>query len=262
MEAELEEFGFHGDAGDAQPTGSTSLITVREVDGARENFAFSIFQNAAMDIGNFAAARGGEEFVDVIAKCNCGRDGGGSRFIEDGLDMMHGDGVALGEQESFADNVFQFADVARPGVGLEKVHGVWMDGRFGSAQFGTVFMEEVADDRRNVFASIAQGWEADDDDAEAIVEVFAKLLLANSVFEIAVSGGQNADIDREGFFATDSLEGFFLQDTHELHLGADSHVPDFVEEDGAAIGLFEAADAAFACAGEGAAFVAEEFAFQ
>ena len=50
MEAELKEFGFHGDAGDSEPTGSASLITLCEFNGAGEDFAFGIFEDTAVDI--------------------------------------------------------------------------------------------------------------------------------------------------------------------------------------------------------------------
>ena len=127
MEAELEEFGFHGDAGDAEPAGGPGLVTVGELDGAGEDFAFGIFEHAAVDVRNFTAARCGQQFVDVIAECGCGRDSGGSGFVEDGLKVVDSDGVALGEEKSFADYVFEFADVARPGTGLEKVDGIGMN---------------------------------------------------------------------------------------------------------------------------------------
>ena len=125
-----------------------------------------------------------------------------------------------------------------------------------------MFLEEVTDDGRNVFAAIAQRRKVDDDDAEAIVKVFAKLLLANGGFEVAVGGGENADIDGDSFLAAKPLEGFFLKDAHEFDLCADGHIADFIEEDGAAIGLLKAADAAFGRAGECAALVAEQFAFE
>ena len=262
MEAELEEFGFHSDAGDAEPAGSTSLVALGEFDGAGENFAFGIFENTAMDIRNFAATRGRQEFVDVMAKGGCNGHRSSGVFVHNGLKMVDGDGVALGEEESFADDVFEFAHVSRPGVALKKVHGIGMNGRFRSAEFGSVLLQEETNDGRNVFAAIAQRGKVDDDDAEAIVKVFAKLLLANGVFEVAIGGSKNADINGDGFFAANSLEGFFLQDAHEFDLGANGHVADFIEEDGATIGLLEAADAAFGSAGECAAFVTEEFAFQ
>ena len=60
MEAELKEFGFHGDARDAQPTNDFSLIALDEIDDAGEDFAFGAFQDASVDVGNFTAARGGK----------------------------------------------------------------------------------------------------------------------------------------------------------------------------------------------------------
>jgi len=114
MEAELEEFGFHGDAGDAEPAGSASLIALREINGAGEDFAFGIFEDAAMNIRNFTPTGGCEEFVDVIAKGSGSGGGVGGRFVENGLKMVDGNGVTLGEEESFADDIFEFAHVSRP----------------------------------------------------------------------------------------------------------------------------------------------------
>ena len=68
MEAELKEFGFHGDSGDAEPAGSLGLVALGKFNGAGEDFAFGIFQDASVDVANFTAARRSEEFVDVITK--------------------------------------------------------------------------------------------------------------------------------------------------------------------------------------------------
>ena len=54
----------------------------------------------------------------------------------------------------------------------------------------------------------------------------------------------------------------FLQHAHQLDLRARRHVADFIEKNGAVVGLLEAADAPGFRAGERAAFVAEQFAFQ
>jgi hypothetical protein len=77
-----------------------------------------------------------------------------------------------------------------------------------------------------------------------------------------MGGGDDADVHGDGFLAAEALEAFFLEDAHEFDLGAEGHVADFVEEDGAAAGLFEAANAAGLGAGKGTAFMAEEFAFE
>src|SRR5712672_2391283 len=53
MEAELKEFGFHGDAGDAEPAGSLGLVALGEFNGTGEDFAFGAFKDASVDVGNF-----------------------------------------------------------------------------------------------------------------------------------------------------------------------------------------------------------------
>src|SRR5689334_20568906 len=120
--------------------------------------------------------------------------------------MMNGDGVALREQERFSDDIFQFAHITGPGVRLQKIHRIRMNGRFGRAEFGPVLMEKVADNGRNIFAAIAQGRQVDDNDAESIVKVVAKLLLANGVFEVAIGCRKYSDVNRDGFFAAESLQ--------------------------------------------------------
>ena len=52
-----------------------------------------------------------------------------------------------------------------------------------------------------------------------------------------------------------------FQHTQQLGLSLRGHFADFVQQQGAAVGEFEAADAAFGGAGERALLVAENFAF-
>ena len=54
------------------------------------------------------------------------------------MDFLGANGVAAGEEQRFADDVFQLAHVARPGLLLQKLHGFGMDGRLGHAEFGAV----------------------------------------------------------------------------------------------------------------------------
>ncbi len=55
---------------------------------------------------------------------------------------------------------------------------------------------------------------------------------------------------------------FVLQDAEEFGLHGEGHVADFVEEEGSAVGVFEASLAVGAGVGEGAADVSEEFVFE
>jgi len=79
--------------------------------------------------------------------------------------------------------------------------------------------------------------------------------------DVATGRGQNADIDLAVFVSADrgNLEG--LQHPEQLGLQAQLEVADFIDEEGATIGLLEAPHAPVRRAGESAADVAEEFGF-
>ena len=62
--------------------------------------------------------------------------------------------------------------------------------------------------------------------------------------------------------AADAGEGAVFEEAEQFGLEGAAHVADFVQEDGAAVGFFDAAEFLADGAGEGAFFVAEEFAFQ
>ena len=77
--------------------------------------------------------------------------------------------------------------------------------------------------------------------------------------KIAVGGGDDPYVDLDRPAAADALELAFLQDAQEFGLERPRNVADLVEEEGAPVRLLEAPLARFDRAGEGAAFVAEEF---
>ena len=114
----------------------------------------------------------------------------------------------------------------------------------------------------DVFAALAQRRQRDHDDTQAVEKIFAELLFLHRRFQVAMRGGDDAHVHRDRFLAAQALEASFLQHAQQFHLRARGQVADFIEEDRAAVGLLEAADAARVRAGERAAFVAEEFALQ
>ena len=81
------------------------------------------------------------------------------------------------------------------------------------------------------------------------------------MFEIAVGGGDDADIHLDGAVAADAFEFALLQHAQQLGLDAGRNFADFIQQNGAAVGQFKAAFAFVQRAGEGAAFMAEKFAF-
>ncbi len=93
---------------------------------------------------------------------------------------------------------------------------------------------------------------------QAIIEVFAEAAGAHELDQIAVRGGDQAEIDFHGFARADGVDLAVLQRAQQLHLRVHRQFADLVEEQGAAIGLDELADLFLAGAGEGALLVAEQ----
>ena len=127
---------------------------------------------------------------------------------------------------------------------------------------GGIFLEEVIDQQRDVFAALAQRRNADRDDVQAIVEIFAKQVFGNGFVEIAVGGGNDAHVDGDFAGAADRTHGALLQHAQQLHLHGQRHLADFVEEDRAAVGDFEQAALVLVGSGERALQIAEQFAFE
>ena len=107
-----------------------------------------------------------------------------------------------------------------------------------------------------------RGRQVDLHDVEPVVEVFAELAFLGQPEQIAVGGGDDADVDLDGLRAADPLEPALLEHAQQLGLHGQGDLADLVEEDRAAVGHLEAALALADRAGESAFLVAEQLAFQ
>ena len=99
-------------------------------------------------------------------------------------------------------------------------------------------------------------------DVEPEQQILAEGVLAHRFGQVAVRGGDDADIDRHRPGAADPVDHALLDGAQEFCLQPHFHLGDFVEQQRAAVGLFELADAARDRAGERAFLVAEQFGFQ
>ena len=258
----MGEFLAHLEAGDAEPAGGLGLVALGEADGLGVKLRLEVGDHFREGVLFFAALDAGEQVGDV-GGVGLAREGW--RLARPGkhlLDVLDGDGEGPGDQQGLAHDVFQLADVAGPGLLLKPVDGVGLDGRGLDPQIRGVALHEEFHQVGDVLGSLAQRGHAEDHDAEAIEEVLAELLFADGGFQVAMGGGQHAHVHADRLVAAEALDAFLLKHAQELGLGAGGEVADFVEEDGAALGLLEAANASRLGAGEGAALVAEEFAFE
>ncbi len=114
----------------------------------------------------------------------------------------------------------------------------------------------------NVVAPFAQGQRLDRKHVEAEVEVLAKASALHLLLQVAVGGRDHAHVDGAGALLADALEMALLQHAQQLALQLERDFADLVEEQRAAVGELEAADAVAQRAGERALHVAEELALE
>lgn len=121
--------------------------------------------------------------------------------------------------------------------------------------------EEVFGQCRNVFAAIGQARNVDADDVQPVEQVFAELAGLHQGFQVLVRRGDDAHVDPHRRVAADPVELAIGQHAQQAGLGVGRHVADLVEEQGAAVGLLEAAAALVGRTGEGTFLVTEQLGF-
>ena len=122
--------------------------------------------------------------------------------------------------------------------------------------------EETFGQQRHVVAAFAQRRQLQAHDVQPMQQVGAEAAFGDQRFQRLVGRGDHAHVDADQFAAADAEELALRQHAQQPRLQRRRHVADLVEEQRAAVGLFEAADVALAGAGERAGLVAEQFAFQ
>ena len=93
-------------------------------------------------------------------------------------------------------------------------------------------------------------------------QVGAEAALGHQPRQILVGGRDHPHVDPDQLAPADPEELAFGQHPQQPGLQRQRHVSDLVQEQGAAVGLLEAADVALAGPGKGAGFVPEQLAFQ
>ena len=115
---------------------------------------------------------------------------------------------------------------------------------------------------RHVLAAFAQRRQAQAHDVEAVQQVGAEAAVGDQRLQVLVGRGDHAHVDADQLAAADAEELALGQHAQQPRLQRQRHVADLVEEQGAAVGLLEAAEVAPLRAGERAGLVAEQLAFQ
>src|SRR5216110_3500719 len=95
----------------------------------------------------------------------------------------------------------------------------------------------------------------DSDHGDPEIQVLAEGALLHHLFEIPAGGANHPDINGMGDVRAQPLNTAFLQHTQEFGLQRQGQIADFIQENRASLGFFEAAAPHLAGAGECAFFV-------
>src|SRR5690625_6167098 len=159
------------------------------------------------------------------------------------------------------NHIGQLAYVAGPAVADQKPQRI---ARKPANAFGFIRpplkpRQKVLGQRNNVFGALAQRRNVQLNHVDAVVEVFAKFMVANGRFKVAVGGGNQPDVDGGFFGGANRANAFFLQRAQQLGLKGGRHVANFVKHHGAAAGAHKQAVPVFFGARKSAPAVAEHF---
>jgi hypothetical protein len=115
--------------------------------------------------------------------------------------------------------------------------------------------------QHDVLAAFTQRRNADQDGADAVVEIPSEAAFSGFPPEVAVGRGNDGQIERSLPIVANAADAAFLQRPQQEGLDVERHLADFVKAQHAAIGTLKNARLAFARrAGEGAAGMAEQLA--
>ena len=129
------------------------------------------------------------------------------------------------------------------------------------AFFGRKARHEVAGEFGDIVDALAQRRHPDREHVQAVVEIFAELAVFDLLDHVAVGRRDQAEVDLDRLLRTDRIDLAFLQRAQQLDLRFERQFADFVEEQRAAVGFLEFADASVDGARERALLVAEQDAF-
>src|SRR5262249_36299254 len=105
------------------------------------------------------------------------------------------DQAALNRHDETLDYVLELSDVARPGILDHRLHGRRRYARDRRPIECRIPLAEEVDQRRNVFAPLAEGRHHEVNDVHPVEEILAERALRDHVAQVPICGGNDAHVD-------------------------------------------------------------------
>ena len=153
------------------------------------------------------------------------------------LQVVHLYHLADRQCDGAFEDVFQFAEVA--GIAVMQQGFLGFGAEFVGLIAVTVFIQQIQNQRAQVFAHFAQRRHVQGDYVEAVIQVLTECAAFDQSFEVFVSCTNNAHIYKGFPRIADTAHGFFLNGAQEFDLHGKRQIGNFVKEQSAAVSVLE-----------------------
>src|SRR6266487_5841831 len=154
-------------------------------------------------------------------------------------------------------NVLQLSHVSWPGMIEETRSRRGREHHVGSAEIDAANVEKMAGKGENVSRTLNERWKEELCHVKPVKEIFPKATGGDGFCEIHVGSREQAHVNGDGTFRTDTDDLSLLQHAEQLDLHRQRQGADLVEQERPVMCCFEPAHARGARTGEGALDVPE-----
>ena len=176
--------------------------------------------------------------------------------------VLSGEAFALGHDDSAANAIFQFAHISRPGMTGQSVKGLLVESQARLLNLRGESLKEELGQKADVVFAFAQRRQDDLNHGQAVKQIFPESSAAMAFFRSElVAAVTRVSIWMACLPPTRSMHCSWRK-RRSLTCNRQGNFADFIQEERSAVGGFEASFALGVGAGEGAFFMAEQFAFQ
>ena len=170
--------------------------------------------------------------------------------------------ISAAQNKCMFNSIFQLSNIAGPIIVHDNTHGILGDVLDCRSCLLIEMSDKVIDQQWNIFFSSSQRRKMDGKNLETVIEVIPEMSPTDEIVKILLACGDNPYIDSASFGFSNPLYLPFLQHAQEFHLNKGADLTDFIQKDGAAIGLLEASRPITMGPGKCPSYMAEQFTFK
>src|SRR5436853_3138573 len=158
-------------------------------------------------------------------------------------------------------NVAQFTNIAGPCVGLQSFDRLRLEGQRFPPVLRAQLRRKVFDQLREVVAAFTQGRQYQRIHVNAVKQVLAEFAVLGESAEVSMGSYDYTYVNCDWLVTANALDFILFENTQELGLHGERHVPDLIEENRSALRLFKLSDMSSGGSCERSFFMSEEFRF-